>query len=104
MLKDGDSTHVGDIVFSVFHTPGHSAGGICIAGYGIVFSGDTLFDMGIGRTDGPDGNCNLLISNIRSRLLSLPDETVILPGHGPKTTIGWERTHNPFLRYHWKPD
>ncbi len=98
LLKDGDSIDVGDIVFKVLHTPGHSAGGICIAGYGVVFSGDTLFNMGIGRTDGPGGNYDLLISSIRSKLLNLPAETVVLPGHGPKTTIGWERHHNPFLR------
>jgi glyoxylase-like metal-dependent hydrolase (beta-lactamase superfamily II) len=98
LLKDGDSIDIGDITFRILHIPGHSAGGICLAGYGVVFSGDTLFNMGIGRTDGPDGNYNLLISNIRSKLLSLPDETLVLPGHGPKTTIGWERQHNPFLR------
>jgi len=98
LLEDGDSIDVGDIGFRVFHTPGHSSGGICIAGYGVVFSGDTLFNMGIGRTDGPGGDYNLLISSIRSKLLKLPDETVVLPGHGPKTTIGWERQHNPFLR------
>ncbi len=98
LLRDRDSIELGDLVFNVFHTPGHSAGGICIAGYGIVFSGDTLFNMGIGRTDGPDGNYDLLIASIRSRLLNLPDRTVVLPGHGAKTTIGWERQHNPFLR------
>jgi hydroxyacylglutathione hydrolase len=98
LLKDGDSIEVGDLVFRVLHTPGHSPGGICIAGYGVVFSGDTLFNMGIGRTDGPGGNHSLLISSIRSKLLNLPDETLVLPGHGPKTTIGWERQRNPFLR------
>ena len=98
LLQDGDSIDLGDLVFKVFHTPGHSSGGICIAGYGVVFSGDTLFNTGIGRTDGPGGDYNLLISSIRNKLLNLPDETVILPGHGPKTTIGWERQHNPFLR------
>jgi hydroxyacylglutathione hydrolase len=98
LLQDGDSIDIGDLVFRVLHTPGHSSGGICIAGYGVVFSGDTLFNMGIGRTDGPGGNYNLLISSIRSKLLNLPDETVVLPGHGPKTTIGWEKQHNPFLR------
>jgi hydroxyacylglutathione hydrolase len=98
LLQDGDFINLGDLNFRVLHTPGHSAGGICIAGYGVVFSGDTLFNMGIGRTDGPGGDYNLLISSIRSKLLSLPDETVVLPGHGPKTTIGWERQHNPFLR------
>jgi hydroxyacylglutathione hydrolase len=98
LLQDGDYIDFGDISFSVFHTPGHSPGGICIAGCGVVFSGDTLFNMGVGRTDGPGGDYNLLISSIRSKLLKLPDDTVVLPGHGPRTTIGWERQHNPFLR------
>jgi len=98
LLKDGDSIDIGDITFKVLHTPGHSPGGICLAGYGVVFSGDTLFNMSIGRTDGPGGDYNSLISSIKSKLLSLPNETVVLPGHGPKTTIGWERQNNPFLR------
>jgi len=98
LLQDGDSIVTGELSFQVLHTPGHSAGGICIAGYGAVFSGDTLFNMGIGRTDGPGGNYSLLISSIRSKLLVMPDETVVLPGHGPRTTIGQERRGNPFLR------
>ena len=98
LLKDGDFLVVGDLKFQVLHTPGHSAGGICLAGYGVVFSGDALFNMGIGRTDGPSGDYNLLISSIRSKLLVLPDQTVVLPGHGPKTTIGRERRSNTFLR------
>ena len=63
----------------------------------IVFSGDTLFNMGVGRTDGPSGDYNLLISSIRTKLLTLPDQKVVLPGHGDKTTIGQERHANPFL-------
>lgn len=98
LLEDGDSIDVGDITFKVLHTPGHSPGGICLAGYGVVFSGDTLFNTSIGRTDGPGGNYNLLISSIKNKLLNLPEETVVLPGHGPKTTIGWEKQHNTFLR------
>jgi glyoxylase-like metal-dependent hydrolase (beta-lactamase superfamily II) len=98
LLKDGDFLVVGDLKFKVLHTPGHSAGGICLAGYGVVFSGDTLFNMGIGRTDGPGGDYNLLISSVRAKLLVLPEQTVVLPGHGPKTTIGQERHSNPFLK------
>lgn len=97
LLEDGDSIELSDISFRVLHSPGHSVGGICIAGHGVVFSGDTLFNMGVGRTDGPGGDYGLLISSIRSKLLTLPDNTVVLPGHGPKTTIGWERQRNPFL-------
>jgi glyoxylase-like metal-dependent hydrolase (beta-lactamase superfamily II) len=98
LLKDGDFLVIGDLSFQVKHTPGHSAGGICLVGYGVVFSGDALFNMGIGRTDGPSGDYNLLISSIRNQLLVLPDQTVVLPGHGPKTTIGRERLSNPFLQ------
>ena len=98
LLKDGDFLTVGDLKFQVLHTPGHSAGGICLAGCGVVFSGDALFKGSIGRTDGPGGDSNLLISSIRAKLLVLPDQTVVLPGHGPKTTIGQERRNNPFLR------
>ena len=98
LLKDGDFLAVGDLKFQVLHTPGHSPGGICIAGYGVVFSGDALFNGSIGRTDGPSGDSDLLISSIRAKLLVLPDQTVVLPGHGPKTTIGQERRNNPFLR------
>jgi len=97
LLNDGDILFVGDLKFKVLHTPGHSHGGICIAGYGVVFSGDALFNSGIGRTDFPGGDYNLLILSIRSKLLTLPDQTVVLPGHGPKTTIGGERKYNPFL-------
>jgi glyoxylase-like metal-dependent hydrolase (beta-lactamase superfamily II) len=98
LLEDGNSIVIGDLSFKVLHTPGHSADGICIVGYGVVFSGDALFNMGIGRTDGSDGDYNMLISNIRNKLLTLPDQIVVLPGHGPKTTIAQERRHNPFLR------
>jgi glyoxylase-like metal-dependent hydrolase (beta-lactamase superfamily II) len=98
LLQDGDAIDIGDVTFRVLHTPGHSPGGICIAGYGVVFSGDTLFNASIGRTDGPGGDYNSLISSIKSKLFNLPDGTVVLPGHGPKTTIGWERQNNPFLR------
>ncbi|MFP3975483.1 MAG: MBL fold metallo-hydrolase [Dehalococcoidia bacterium] len=98
LLDDGDTLTVGDLTFKVLHTPGHSPGGICIVGYGVVFSGDALFNSGIGRTDGPGGDSNLLISGIRNKLLTLPEQTVVLPGHGPKSTIGDERRSNPFLR------
>ena len=98
LLKDGDLLVVGDLQFQVLHTPGHSPGGICLSGYGLVFTGDTLFNMSVGRTDGPDGDSRLLISSIRAKLLVLPDQTLVLPGHGSKTTIGQERRNNPFLR------
>lgn len=98
LLEDNDTIIIGDLKFQVLHTPGHSPGGICLVGYSIVFSGDALFNSGIGRTDGPGGDYNLLISSLRTKLLVLPEQTVVLPGHGPKTTIGQEKRNNPFLR------
>ncbi len=98
LLQDGDSIEIGNLNFKVLHTPGHSPGGISIAGCGVVFSGDALFNMGIGRTDGPGCSYELLISSIRNKLLTLPDQTTVLPGHGPKTTIGYERRGNSFLQ------
>ena len=98
LLGDGDSIDAGDLHFTVLHTPGHSPGGICLLGHGILFSGDTLFNYGIGRTDFPGGSHSQLINNIRTRLMTLPDDTPVYPGHGPETTIGTERRGNPFLR------
>lgn len=97
LLKDGDSLDVGDLHFSVLHTPGHSPGGICLLGHGVVFSGDTLFNYGIGRTDLPGGSYSQLMDSIHSQLMVLPDDTIIYPGHGPDSTIGAERRGNPFL-------
>ncbi len=98
LLRDGDSIEVGDLRFEVLHTPGHSSGGICLSGHGVVFSGDTLFNSGIGRTDFPGMSHERLITSIRQKLMVLPDETVVYPGHGPPTTIGDERRGNPFVR------
>lgn len=97
LLKDGDSLDIGALHFEVLHTPGHTPGGICLVGEGVVFSGDTLFNYSIGRADLPGGNYSQLLSSIRTKLLVLPDNTVVYPGHGPDTTIGVERKGNPFL-------
>ncbi len=97
LIKDGDSLDIGDLHFAVLHTPGHSPGGICQSGQGVVFTGDTLFNQGIGRTDLPGGDYDQLMNSIHTRLLTLPDNTVVYPGHGPETTIGAERQGNPFL-------
>ena len=97
LLNDGDSLDIGALHFEVLHTPGHTKGGICLSGEGVVFSGDTLFNHGIGRTDLPGGNYQQLMNSIRTRLMVLPDDTTVYPGHGPDTTIGAERTGNPFL-------
>ena len=87
------------IRFEVLHTPGHTPGGICLycPDVGILFSGDALFADSIGRTDFPGGNYAQLIDSIKSKLLALPDETIVYTGHGPTTTIGDERRHNQYL-------
>jgi glyoxylase-like metal-dependent hydrolase (beta-lactamase superfamily II) len=84
----------------VLHTPGHTQGSICLhfVPLKLLIAGDTLFAGSIGRTDLTGGNFDQIIESIQSRLLGLPDETKVLPGHGPSTTIGEERRSNPFLR------
>jgi hydroxyacylglutathione hydrolase len=98
LLKDGDRIDIGDLHFEVLYTPGHSSGGISLSGHGVVFSGDTLFNFGIGRTDFPGCSHERLMKSIREKLMVLPDETIVYPGHGPATTIGNERQWNPFLQ------
>ena len=98
LLKDGDSIDIGDLHFLVLHTPGHSPGCICLLGQGVVFSGDTLFNYGIGRADLPGSNYSQLMNSIHTKLMTLPDNTTVYPGHGPDTTIGAERSGNPFLQ------
>jgi len=97
LLKGGDTIAVGDLHLLVLHTPGHTPGGICLLGEGVVFSGDTLFNLGIGRTDMPGGSYNQLMDSIHTKLLVLPDDTIVYPGHGPETTIAQERQWNPWL-------
>ena len=98
LLKDGDNLEFGDQYLLVLHTPGHSPGGICLLGEGVLFSGDTLFNLGIGRFDMRGGNGRQLMTSIYTKLMVLPDSTLVYPGHGPETTIGSERQWNPFLR------
>ncbi|MGK2906047.1 MAG: MBL fold metallo-hydrolase [Desulfuromonadales bacterium] len=97
LLDQGDSFEVGEHVFRIFHVPGHSPGGICLLSNGHLFVGDVLFAGSIGRTDLPGGDFDALVSGVREHLLSLPDETIVYPGHGPNTTIGQERRMNPFV-------
>ncbi|PLX92926.1 MAG: MBL fold metallo-hydrolase [Desulfuromonas sp.] len=96
-LDNGDLVEVGDLSFEVIHTPGHSPGGICMYGEGHLFSGDTLFAGSIGRTDLPGGNMDQLLRHIRSQLMVLPEATIVHPGHGPDSTIGREKSVNPFI-------
>ena len=88
---------VGELSLQVIHTPGHSPGGICLYVDDCLLVGDTLFAGSIGRTDLPGGDHQLLISGIKEKLLVLPEATRVYPGHGPMTTIGQEKLHNPFL-------
>lgn len=94
LLVEGDNISLGNTRFKILHTPGHTPGSICIYGGGIVFTGDTLFNSGIGRTDLPGGNSYDIINSIRDKLLKLPDEIIVYPGHGPITSIGTERRGN----------
>jgi len=96
-LEEGEILHLGDLQFKVIHVPGHSPGGICLYGEGHLFAGDVLFAGSIGRTDLPGGDHDALITGIRTKLLVLPDNTVVHTGHGPDTTIGRERRSNPFV-------
>lgn len=95
LLSEGDNIKAGDLNFKVLHTPGHSPGGICLYGEGLVLTGDTLFAGSVGRTDFFGGDMNQLKKSF-NRLMSLPEETKVLPGHGPGSTIGEEKRGNPF--------
>lgn len=99
-LADGDVILFGDENLEVIHLPGHSPGSLVFYAprQKCLFSGDTLFRKSIGRTDLPGGNSELLLRNIREKLFTLPDDTIVYPGHDEPTTIGYEKEHNPFLR------
>ncbi len=98
IMEEGQVLTLGQIELEVLHTPGHSPGSICLYSEkdGVLFDGDVLFNMGIGRSDLPGGSYSVLMRSIQ-KLLALPDETTVYPGHGPATTIGRERRSNPFL-------
>lgn len=100
-VKDGDRIVAGDVSLKVLHTPGHSPGGICLLGDGHVFTGDTLFVGAIGRTDLPGASMSQFMKSIKEKLLTLPDETLVWPGHDygykPSSTIGDEKKTNPWL-------
>ncbi len=98
-VKDEDLLGIGKLSLRVLATPGHSPAGVCYLDEtnGLLFCGDTLFAGSIGRTDLPGGSHERLIQSIREKILTLPDEVICFPGHGPRTTVGAERTGNPFL-------
>ena len=98
-LQDQSVIDLAGMELLVLHTPGHTPGGICLYSKqdGIAFVGDTLFAESVGRTDFPGGSTSQLIASIKNKLFTLPNETKVYPGHGPATTIGHEKAHNPFL-------
>jgi len=99
-LSDADKVEAGALVANVMHTPGHTEGSICLyfPAEQKLIAGDTLFAGSIGRTDLPGGSFDKIIRSLHQKVLSLPDETIVVPGHGPLTTIGDERETNPFLQ------
>jgi hydroxyacylglutathione hydrolase len=99
-LVDGESLSAGSLSANVLHTPGHTEGSVCLyfPAEKLLIAGDTLFAGSIGRTDLPGGSLEKIMRSLHQRVLALPDETIVIPGHGPKTTIGEEREGNPFLR------
>jgi len=101
LLKDGDTITFGKQSVKVIHTPGHTPGGICLYFPGYVLTGDTLFVQGVGRTDLPGGSFQVLQASIRNKLFTLPEDTVVLPGHNygstPTSTIGREKAGNMFV-------
>ena len=98
-VRDGDIINVGNMTLKVIFTPGHTPGGICLYSESdnVLFSGDTLFHCSIGRTDFPGGSTSDIFKSIKDKLLLLPDDTKVLPGHDAPTTIGYEKRYNPWL-------
>lgn len=98
-VKDGEILHLAGFEIKVLHTPGHTKGGCCyyIEKEQAVFSGDTLFHTSVGRTDFPGGSASVLLRSIQEKLMPMPGQTKVYPGHNDVTTIGWEKQYNPFL-------
>ncbi|HMF53175.1 MAG TPA: MBL fold metallo-hydrolase [Edaphobacter sp.] len=99
-LSDGQTISISGLSGTVLHTPGHTQGSICLylPEHSLLLAGDTLFAGSVGRTDLPGGDSRQLIRSIHDRLLTLPDQVLVVPGHGPNTSIGEEREENPFLK------
>ena len=98
ILQDGQELRVGNQRLSVISTPGHTLGGVCFLSSEGLFSGDTLFAGSIGRTDFPGGSMEQLLKGVKEKLLILPEDTLVLPGHGEETRIGAEKRENPYLQ------
>jgi len=97
-IEDGDKIEVGNVILKVLHTPGHSPGGVSYYHEGMVFTGDCLFHRSIGGTNFRGGSLEVLTKAIRERLYTLPDDTIVYTGHGPRTTIKDEKMYNPFVQ------
>ncbi len=101
-IAHGDIIKIGSLSFEVIHTPGHSPGSVCFYGHNLILTGDTIFVGAAGRTDLPGGSFDTMIESIKNRILPLPDETIVLPGHdygpSPTSTLGREKETNPYLR------
>jgi hydroxyacylglutathione hydrolase len=98
LLNEGDIVELEDIRLNVLHTPGHTLGNITLVSENIAFVGDVIFLESIGRTDFPGSSHEQLLETIRTKIYTLPDDTVLYNGHGPETTVGHEKKHNPFVR------
>ena len=96
-IKDGDIIKFGNTDIKVIHTPGHTQGGVCYLVDNMLFSGDTIFREAVGRCDLEGGNFEQIVESIESKIFTLPDDILIYPGHGPSSTVGWEKEHNKFL-------
>ena len=96
-VKEGDTLEVGEMRLRFLMTPGHTPGGMCISVDDCLFSGDTLFQTSIGRTDFPGGSFSEILDSIKNKLFLLPDETKVFPGHMGPTSIGYEKRNNPFV-------
>ncbi len=99
LLEDGDRINAGMLTFYVRHTPGHSRGSICLEGHGLLFSGDTLFAGSIGRTDLPQSSPEEMRTTLEKIVTHFDDKIVVLPGHGPSSTMKEEKRNNPFLKF-----
>ncbi|MBR2429880.1 MBL fold metallo-hydrolase [bacterium] len=96
-IDNDDIINLGDLKIKVIHTPGHTQGGVCFYVDGYLFSGDTIFKESVGRCDLPGGDFNQIVKSIEGKIFTLPDNTIIYPGHGKSTTVAWEKVHNSYL-------
>jgi len=96
-LNEGEKVTIGETAFGILHCPGHSPDSLCFYTKGILIGGDVIFKGSVGRTDLPGGNPRELMKSIKEKILPLPDNTIIYPGHGPETILGEEKKSNPFI-------